>query len=201
MNNIAQKTEYACSGCGACAAVCPKQAVALRLDEAGFYTAQVDAASCVDCGLCRKVCTRFDAEIGGVSLRDAELFALQSADAATVQRCSSGGIAHLLAQQALAEGWKAVGAAYNTETDRAEHIVVDGAAQLSLLDGSKYLQSDPAVFRDMIVAAKADPAAKFAVFGTPCQITGLAKAAELLGLREQFLLTDIRKKQSEDPWA
>ena len=71
MNNIAQKTEYACSGCGVCAAVCPKDAVALRLDEAGFYTAQVDEASCVDCGLCRKVCTRFDAEIGGVSLRDA----------------------------------------------------------------------------------------------------------------------------------
>ena len=191
MHNITEKTEHPCSGCGACAAVCPANAVTLALDAAGFYRAAVDASLCVDCGLCQKVCTRFTAQTGGVRLYDAPLFALQSADAATVQRCSSGGLAHELARQALAEGMQVAGVVYDTATDRAKHVLVDRPEDLAALDGSKYLQSDPAVFRRMLAEAKADPAARFAVFGTPCQITGLARAAELAGVRERFLLTEI----------
>lgn len=191
MSNISLKSEYACSGCGACAAVCPKNAIGLELDEAGFFVASVDAEKCVDCGLCVKTCTRFDESIGGVNLHDAELFALQSADEKIVKSCSSGGLAHELAVQALADGCKVVGAAYNTETDRAEHIIIDSTEQLNLLDGSKYIQSNTSMFRDVITEAKNNPKTEFAVFGTPCQIAGVAKATELLGMRDRFLLTEI----------
>ena len=45
-----------CTACGGCAAVCPKAAVTMRENPAGFMVACVDEALCVDCGLCRKVC-------------------------------------------------------------------------------------------------------------------------------------------------
>lgn len=191
MSNISQKTEYACSGCGACVAVCPKNAIELRLDDAGFFTACVDVEKCVECGLCVKACTRFDECIEGVNLHDAKLLALQSADESVVKGCSSGGLAHELSAQAISNGWKVAGVAYNAEIDRAEHIIVDSIEQLKLLDGSKYIQSNTSVFRDVIAETKNNPDARFAVFGTPCQIAGLAKATENLGVREKFLMTEI----------
>ena len=37
----------------------PKDAVQLRMDRAGFLTAEVREDRCVECGLCREVCSRF----------------------------------------------------------------------------------------------------------------------------------------------
>ena len=54
--NITNISEHhICTACGACALVCPKDAVTLEETPAGFLTARVSDA-CVDCGLCRKVC-------------------------------------------------------------------------------------------------------------------------------------------------
>ncbi len=49
-------TEAACFGCGACAAVCPRDAVAMVPGEGGFLYPKVDPARCVRCGLCDKAC-------------------------------------------------------------------------------------------------------------------------------------------------
>lgn len=192
MENITKQTEYPCSGCGACAAVCPKNAIRLEPDEAGFLTARVDETRCVSCGLCVKACSRYDDEITGVDLRQAKLYAVQSADAETVRRCSSGGLAHELALAALREGGKAVGAVYDLKTNQVRHQIVDTEAGIYALDGSKYLQSNPQeAFTELLSAARRDPAARFTVFGTPCQIVGLAKASEALGIRDQLLLVEI----------
>jgi coenzyme F420-reducing hydrogenase beta subunit len=192
MENITKHTEYPCSGCGVCTAVCPKLAIRLEPDSAGFFTARVDENLCVNCGLCVKVCARFDAEIAGADLRASKLFALQSADPGTVKRCSSGGLAHELALAALREGGKAVGAVYDLKTNRVRHQVVDTEAGIIALDGSKYLQSNPQkAFTELLAEAKRDSTAHFTVLGTPCQIAGLAKASEALGIRDQLLLVEI----------
>ena len=192
MENITKQTEYPCSGCGACAAVCPKDAIRLEPDEAGFLTARVDESRCVDCGLCLGVCTRFDAEIAGTDLRQAKLYALQSADPATVRRCSSGGLAHELALAALRRGERVLGAVYDLTADRVRHEIVDSEAGIQALDGSKYLQSDSAAaFAEAVAAARRDQSARFTVFGTPCQIAGLAKVCARFGLRDRFLLVEI----------
>lgn len=192
MENITKHTEYPCSGCGVCTAVCPKLAIRLEPDSAGFFTARVDENLCVNCGLCVKVCARFDAEIDGADLRASKLFALQSADPGTVKRCSSGGLAHELALAALRAGGKAVGAVYDLKANQVRHEVVDSETGIAALDGSKYLQSNPReAFTDLLTEAKRDPTARFTVFGTPCQIAGLAKASETLGVRDQLLLAEI----------
>ena len=192
MENITKHTEYPCSGCGGCTAVCPKSAIRLEPDPAGFLTARVDENLCVNCGLCVKVCARFDAEIAGADLRNSKLFALQSADPETVKRCSSGGLAHELALAALRAGGKAVGAVYDLKANQVRHEIVDTEPGISALDGSKYLQSNPQqAFTELLAAAKRDAAARFTVFGTPCQIAGLAKASETLGIRDQLFLAEI----------
>lgn len=189
MKHIGEQTNTACSGCGACAALCPKRAIELSLDETGFFRAVVREELCVGCGLCQTVCARFIPLRGGKDLRDSTLYALQSEHKDVVRRCSSGGIAHELAADCLRLGWRVCGVAYNTEDDRAEHRLISSPEELPALDGSKYLQSDTTALRHALELAKSG--AKTAVFGTPCQIGGLARAAEKLGVRHQLLLVEI----------
>lgn len=182
---------HRCSGCAACIAVCPTGAIRLRENNIGFYEALVDAEKCNRCGRCRAVCAQASPK-EGISLRSCELFALHSTEAETVRGCSSGGIAHELSKLALQRGRHVIGAAYDLTTNRVQHIEINNMAQLPLLDGSKYLQSNPEkAFETAMRKAYDDREAKFLVFGTPCQITGMAAAAESFGIREQFLLVEI----------
>lgn len=192
LNNILVKSEYDCSGCGACTSVCPKEAVKLKLNDAGFFTATVDTKKCINCGLCKKVCTRYDEEIQGISLFDVPLYALQSHDKATVKKCSSGGIASEVAKNAVSQKQQVIGVVYNTTNDRAEHCIADKMEQLFAFEGSKYLQSNPEkAFRKALYNAKNDKQARYVVFGTPCQIAGFAKSSEVLQVRDQFLFVEI----------
>ena len=45
-----------CTGCTACASVCPHGCISMRADEEGFARPVVDEKRCVECGLCKKVC-------------------------------------------------------------------------------------------------------------------------------------------------
>lgn len=135
VNNISSITaEHRCAGCAACIAICPREAVRLEENHAGFYEATVDTEICNQCGRCRMVCPQVSPKIG-IPIRKCELFSLQSAEAETLHNCSSGGIAHELSKLALQRNERVIGAAYDLETNRVHHIEAKNAAQLSLLDG------------------------------------------------------------------
>ena len=186
MKNIAVPTKSQCSGCGACVSVCAASAIRLDINPYGYYQAYVDENKCLSCGLCQNVCVRFLEEPVGVDIRKSRLFALQSSRPEIVKRCSSGGAAHEIARWALEHGYLLCGAVYDLETDTVRHTITD---DISLLDGSKYLQSETTAFAEVL--RKAREGQRFAVFGVPCQIAGLAKAAELKGCRDALLLVEV----------
>ena len=45
-----------CCGCTACAAICPKDAIAMKEDNEGFLYPTIDKETCIDCGACERVC-------------------------------------------------------------------------------------------------------------------------------------------------
>jgi len=186
MKNIASWTKRQCSGCGACISVCAASAIRLDVNPFGYYQAYVDENKCLSCGLCQNVCARFPEETAGVDICKSRFFALQSSRPETVKKCSSGGAAHEIALWALAHDYLLCGAVYDLETDTVRHIITD---DVSLLDGSKYLQSETTAFAEVL--RKAREGQRFAVFGVPCQIAGLAKAAELKGCRDALLLVEV----------
>ena len=45
-----------CTGCEACANVCPVNAITLRLGEDGFSYPNIYSEKCINCGKCELVC-------------------------------------------------------------------------------------------------------------------------------------------------
>ncbi len=186
MKNITVRTDSQCSGCGACLSVCGTSAIHLELNQLGYYQANVDESKCVNCGSCQTVCARFFEEPSGVDIRTSSVFALQSIHPVTIKRCSSGGAAHEIAKWALSHGYLLCGAEYDLETNTVKHVITD---DIRLLDGSKYLQSDTSVFSEVIHRAMNGKC--FVIFGVPCHIAGLARAAELKKCRDKLFLVEI----------
>lgn len=192
MNSISDESKYACSGCGACTAVCEFGAVRLNMNTAGFFHAEIDDEKCVHCGKCKKVCMRFTDEINGVSLYSAGLYAMQSADQNVLRNSASGGIAHELARMALGRKETVSGAAYIRKKNIVEHILVHDTKGLQKIDGSKYLQSNTMqAFRSIAERAQEARDSRFCIFGLPCQIAGFRQAAEMLKIRDRVLLVEL----------
>ena len=45
-----------CTGCSACANICPRGCIRMTADEEGFLYPKVNEEMCMDCGLCENVC-------------------------------------------------------------------------------------------------------------------------------------------------
>lgn len=155
-----------CCGCGACAQSCGKNAIAMAQDANGFLYPQVDESACVDCGLCKKACPVLNNKKQPLG----KAYAAMAADELR-QESSSGGVFTLLAEHILNMGGVVFGAAFDKKF-KLRHIAVEEKAQLPLLRGSKYVQSETG---DCYSQAKAALAAGRPVLftGTPCQINGL----------------------------
>ena len=77
-----------CTGCTACAAGCPKNAIRMVRDRTGFDFPEVDLNQCVHCGRCTSICPLLH-ERGPAHLPAA--FAAWNRDAAVRRRSTSGG--------------------------------------------------------------------------------------------------------------
>ena len=160
-----------CSGCHACANVCPKKCIEMVSDNEGFWYPKIDETKCINCGLCEKVCpiihkcqpdeTRKTTAMAAINLN--EEIRLKS---------SSGGIFTLIAEKIINQGGVVFGAAFADDFRSVHHICMDNVADLEKLRGSKYVQSK---IGDTYKQAKQflDNGRKVLFTGTPCQIGGL----------------------------
>ena len=127
-----------CSGCSACAAVCPQNCITMVQDDEGFRRPKVDAARCAECGLCTRTCPVLSApETNPMPLA----FAAQNREDAVRELSTSGGVFTLLARHTLEQGGVVFGAAYDADF-KVEHRMVETPEMLTALRGAKYAQSD-----------------------------------------------------------
>ena len=161
------KKRLDCTGCGACAAKCPKKCITMQADAEGFLYPVKDMSVCNGCGLCDRVCHARLNYRNGVE----QILGAISENEEERRVSSSGGIFSLLAKEILGRGGVVYGAAFNRQFS-VEHIRIDCMDDLGKIQGSKYVQS---VIGTTYIDCERDlKDGKPVLFsGTPCQIAGL----------------------------
>lgn len=152
--------ESKCFGCGACAFVCPENAIDMCQDAEGFVRPEVDGSSCIDCGHCVLVCPAMQS----LPSPEVSVYALRCRDPRLLSASSSGGAFSLIAARVIENGGLVCGAVFD-ETFRVEHVLSD---DISGMRKSKYVQSDLTSCLPKIAQAlsKGIPVL---FSGTPCQ--------------------------------
>lgn len=192
MNNIEDKTEKSCTGCGACISICPVSAIEYKINENGFYQTYVNKEKCIKCGICKKVCIKFQENEELKEIVKGKTVSAQSKNKENLIKCTSGGIAFEISKYGIENGYKVVGTIYDYKENIAKTIIAENYEQLDLLRGSKYIQSNTAeAYKKIIDLCKDDINNKFMIFGTPCQIDGISRVIKEKKLKNEVLTIDL----------
>ena len=168
MIEIKEKSQ--CCGCTACSSICPKKAIVMKQDEEGFMYPIIDKSKCVNCGLCDKVCP-----VKNVKEEEFEqkAYIVNNKDDEIRKDSTSGGAFTPIAEYVLNRGGVVFGAAFDKNYNVA-HTYVDNKENLTILRGSKYVQSFLGdTFKQVKDFLNDNRMVCFS--GTPCQIEGLKK--------------------------
>ena len=141
----------------------------MAADENGFQFPVVDPGTCVSCGLCQRVCPV--AAPREMSELLPKAYAAYIKDEVLRLDSSSGGVFSEVAKTVLARGGAIFGASYNEQFE-VVHICAETEAELALLRGAKYAQSD---LRNTFsqVRQRLERGQRVLFSGTPCQVGGL----------------------------
>lgn len=157
-----------CTGCGACANVCPVHAISMIPNSEGFLMPHIDGAKCIKCGMCENTCPVLKPQY--INDTNPACYAV-TADDEIRKNSSSGGMFTLIAEEILSRGGVVFGAAWN-EQWTVDHISVSSAEQLDKLRVSKYMQSNIGMTyqeaKNVLEAGR-----PILYTGVPCQIAGL----------------------------
>ncbi len=171
MIEIIDKTK--CTGCSACAGICPVKCISMEVDEEGFVYPKVQADKCIHCKVCENVCP--------VENRKKEIkfeqkgYVVQNKDLQALRESTAGGFYTVLAKYVLKQG----GVVFGVELDErleVRHVFVEEENELWKFRNSKYVQSFVGgdiirTARDYVISGR------LVLFsGTPCQIEGLKSA-------------------------
>lgn len=168
-----------CTGCSACAAICPVHCLSMRPNEEGFLYPVVDEKICTNCGICRQICPVNPERISanktaskGHRSEPLAVFAAWHLNKQIRHESSSGGVFTALAENILHRGGIVAGAAFDDQFT-VRHIIIDSVGDIARLRGSKYVQSEISTslycrIRDLLVQNR-----PVLFSGTPCQVAGL----------------------------
>ncbi len=159
-----------CTGCTACAAVCPTQCILMKKDEEGFLYPLVSQIQCIHCGKCDSVCP-------AIKQPEYPVIPIYAIGAFTKneevrKKSSSGGVFYELASRILEKRGIVYGAAFDQQIRTVTHRFITRREEISKLMGSKYIQSN---LSDTYAQVKKqlDTGTEVLFSGTPCQIYGL----------------------------
>lgn len=193
MNNIEDDSINSCSGCGACTATCPVNAISYKLNQDGFFQSFVDAEKCVHCGKCKRVCPKFfKKDELGKNIELGKVYSAQSKEKKVVETTTSGGIAYEIARYGIKNGYEILGTKYDYKENIAKATIVNNEEKLEELKGSKYLQSfTKDAIQELVKKCKEDEKRKFIVFGLPCQIAGISKMLEVNNIKNEIIKIEL----------
>lgn len=184
INNIMERDNSFCTGCGVCAAICPNNAIMLTLNEDGYYIANVEPDKCIQCGKCQNVCAKFEKAENNSLKEPKKMFVGTHIIQEKQRACASGGAGEALAEAALENGYDVIGAALDMNKMRVKHIVINKAEDLKIIRGSKYV---PSYTLDAFKLIESLP--KVVIFALPCQMEALRRA---YGNRDGLIMVDLR---------
>ena len=161
------KADKCCTGCNACVAFCPEQAIFLKNNEEGFWYPIITEKACVSCGICKKICPVYGEKANRL-FNPPIAYAGWNRNEGIRFRSSSGGMFSAIAESIIIRGGVIYGAAY-TDNFSVEHIRVTTSNNISKLRGSKYVQSliTTEVYRQLAQDLFSGSDVLFS--GTPCQ--------------------------------
>ena len=164
-------TKEHCTGCTACASVCPNNCISMISDQDGFFFPEINKNICVECGLCEKICPIKTPVESFKEDTNPKAFAAYSKNLDVRLNSSSGGIFSEIAKDVLKQDGAVFGAAYD-ENFKVVHICIENETELSKLRGAKYAQSElNNTFKNVKFRLDNNQLVLFS--GTPCQIGGL----------------------------
>ena len=169
IEEMISKRGSSCTGCEACANVCPRGAIKMIRNTEGFAYPKIDVELCVKCGQCDEVCPTLNF-VKSFPDELPKVFAAINPDENARRHSSSGGVFSALSKIFLQEGGVVFGAAF----DKNFHVVHTAAHtldELKNLRGKKYAQSQ---IGDVYKQVKDALKVRNVLFsGTPCQCAGL----------------------------
>lgn len=174
-----------CTGCKACAYVCPKNCISFQNDKTyNIAYPIIDENKCINCGKCRRICPEINS-IEGSSPYAA--YAAWSCNQEERRTSASGGIAAEIYKYAIQKGYSIVGAAFGKDFEVNLELAND-MIDIQKFKNSKYVFSSTSdVFQRIAQKLKYD--GKIVVIALPCQIAAIKKIfhKDL----ENFLFVDL----------
>ena len=177
--------EFLCNSCGACAALCPTDAIDFKENRAGYFFARVDEDKCIDCEICIGVCSGLGMHPSVLDKLPSNPFVGQiekslagySTDDDIYNNSQSGGIVTaVLANQLRAgkiDGVIQVKMA-SGKLPRAQAFIAKSAEELKGGQKSKYCPVPIlTLFKELNKCE-----GKYAFVGTACQLHGLLNILE-----------------------
>ncbi|MBQ8230758.1 MAG: Coenzyme F420 hydrogenase/dehydrogenase, beta subunit C-terminal domain [Lachnospiraceae bacterium] len=190
MSILCKSTE--CTGCTACMAICPVDAIEMKYNEQGFLYPSVDEMKCIYCGACNLVVQKLDHHMEEETHKEPPIhyYAARLCDETERMRSQSGGLFYALASMIIQSGGLVYGCAY-LENFHVGHTVAATMEELQKMRGSKYVQSDMRnCYRQIEQNLKAGKEVLFS--GTPCQCAGIEAYLEQKRVsKDKFYSCDI----------
>lgn len=184
MKSVCQPDQ--CTTCGMCKVVCPTNCITEHKNQDASVYFEYDENLCVDCRLCRKVCPNHKPP---TLFKPKTAYASWAVDADTHATGASGGIASVLYQYAVNNGWWYAGV-YLSDSFEARYLLSNSLDDIARVKNSKYthsfLDDTPIQIKDKLMKGKT-----VLFVGLPCQVASLKNYVDTFKHNGKFITVDL----------